>query len=180
MKKISELKFKETVELIKKGEISCSEVMRSTLDRIEEYDGELGSYISIFDRDYLMKKADESDKRYKSGVILSEIDGIPISLKDNMHVLGLNTTCGSNMLRNYSPCFNATVTEKILKSGGILSVKLTATNSLWDRLPRPPFLKTLKILGISIKSPADRPAVLRLASRRGCANCPSVATQAVL
>ena len=120
MKKISELKFKETVELIKKGDVSCSEVMKSTLDRIEEYDGEIGSYISIFDRDFLMKKADESDKRYKTGDILSEIDGIPISVKDNMHVVGLNTTCGSNALKNYSPCFNATVTEKILKSGGII------------------------------------------------------------
>ncbi len=120
MKKISELKFKETVELIKKREISCSEVTRSALDRIEEYNGELGSYISVFDRDFLMKKADESDKRYKNGAILSEIDGMPISVKDNIHVLGLNTTCGSNMLRNYSPCFNATVAEKILKSGGVI------------------------------------------------------------
>lgn len=106
--------------MIKKKEISCSEVMKSTLDRIEEYDGELGSYISVFDRDNLMKKADESDKRYKSGVILSEIDGIPISVKDNMHVVGLNTTCGSNMLKNYSPCFNATVIDRIIKNGGII------------------------------------------------------------
>lgn len=48
------------------------------------------------------------------------LDGIPISFKDNFSSRNVRTTCGSKMLANYSPPFNATVVERLLAQGGTM------------------------------------------------------------
>jgi len=120
MKQIENLKFAEIVSLLKKHEISCEEIMNHTIDRIEKYDSILEAYISIHNRSELINKAKESDKRWKSNTNLSEIDGLPIAIKDNMHVIGLNTTCASKILHNYNPSFDSTAIAHIKEMGGII------------------------------------------------------------
>src|SRR4030042_4930262 len=120
MKKIIELSFKEISTKLKKGEISCLELMNETIAQIEEFDSMLNCFLSLEDKNELLKKAKGSDKRWKNNENLSLIDGIPIAIKDNIHCTGLNTTCGSNILKNYSAFFNASVIEKIKNKGGII------------------------------------------------------------
>ncbi|HOV14633.1 MAG TPA: amidase, partial [Spirochaetota bacterium] len=120
MKNHLDLKFSEVLNLIKKRDISCEELTNNILHNIEKYDGVLQSFISVHQRNELINKAKESDKRWKSGEQLSDIDGIPIVLKDNIHSIGLNTTCGSKILYNYNPCFDATVSKNIKNNGGII------------------------------------------------------------
>lgn len=120
MNKISELNYNDIINLLQKNEISCKELIEDAVDQIDKYDKIIESYISIFDKKELIKKAIESDKRWKNKMPMSLIDGIPIAVKDNIHVKGINTTCGSNILKNYNPPFNATVTESIISGGGII------------------------------------------------------------
>jgi aspartyl-tRNA(Asn)/glutamyl-tRNA(Gln) amidotransferase subunit A len=51
----------------------------------------------------LINEANESDKRWKEGRPLSEIDGIPISMKDNFLVKGMETRAASIMLDGFVP-----------------------------------------------------------------------------
>ena len=51
---------------------------------------------------------------------LSKIDGKIVSVKDNFSTESILTTCGSKMLENYIPPYNATVVEKILNAGSPL------------------------------------------------------------
>ncbi len=120
MHNITNLNLIQITELLKKKEISSLELITQTLENIEKYDPVLESYISLYDKKYLIKKAIESDKRWKKDSQKSQIDGIPIALKDNIHSTGINTTCGSNILKNYNPPFDATVVSNINKNGGII------------------------------------------------------------
>lgn len=49
--------------------------------------------------------------------------GIPFSVKDNFSTRNVATTCGSVMLRNYVPTYNATLIEKLNHSGALLQGK---------------------------------------------------------
>jgi aspartyl-tRNA(Asn)/glutamyl-tRNA(Gln) amidotransferase subunit A len=50
----------------------------------------------------------------------SKVDGKIVSIKDNFSTESILTTCGSKMLENYIPPYNATVVEKILNAGSVL------------------------------------------------------------
>lgn len=68
----------------------------------------------------LQEQAEASDRRRIADSALSAIDGIPISLKDNICTDWLPTTCASQMLKQYTPPFNAAIVEKIISLGGII------------------------------------------------------------
>jgi aspartyl-tRNA(Asn)/glutamyl-tRNA(Gln) amidotransferase subunit A len=51
---------------------------------------------------------------------LSKIDGFVFSVKDNFSTESILTTCGSKMLENYLPPFNATIVERLFKAGSVL------------------------------------------------------------
>lgn len=54
---------------------------------------------------------------------MSELDGIPIAIKDNFCVDETRTTCASKMLENFVAPYNATVWERLEKSGAVLMGK---------------------------------------------------------
>lgn len=123
MSKITDKKFEELNELLDKREISCEELMNESLDRINNYDDKIESFINTYHRKDLIKQARESDKRRKEGKKLSPIDGFPIAVKDNMHSMGIKTTCGSRILQNYDPPFDATAIANLKAKGGIVTGK---------------------------------------------------------
>ncbi len=106
-------------ELIKRKEISPKEVLSSVLKRIEERESEINAYITIT-KDLAKQQAEESEKRQLKGELLSDIDGIPVAIKDNICTKGIRTTCASNILANYVPPYNATVVDKLLKAGAVI------------------------------------------------------------
>src|SRR5687767_14200433 len=46
--------------------------------------------------------------------------GVPIALKDNISTAGTKTTCGSKILADYLPPFDATVVEKLRSEGMVV------------------------------------------------------------
>ena len=102
--------------LLKKGEVSSREITESVFKRIDERDGSLNAFITKT-RKTALSQADAADERLKRGEDTSPLNGIPIAVKDNLCTQGIKTTCGSNILNNYVPTYNATAVEKILRSG---------------------------------------------------------------
>ncbi len=50
----------------------------------------------------------------------SLLAGVPIAIKDNICVRGMQTSCGSRILGDYHPPYNATVTERLLEAGAVI------------------------------------------------------------
>ena len=109
----------ELAGLLKNGDISSREITESVFKRIDEKEKTLNAFITTTP-DTALKQADAADQRLRKGEDVSPLNGIPIAVKDILCTLGVKTTCGSNILNNYVPTYNATAVEKILKSGGVL------------------------------------------------------------
>lgn len=106
----------ELSELLQGREVSSREIVSEHINRRRIIDDRINAYIT-FDEERLLREADESDKRRGSDAALSRYDGIPIAVKDNICTKGLRTTCGSGILRNFIPPYDATSYHKIKQMG---------------------------------------------------------------
>lgn len=109
----------ELKEKLKNREISAREIATACLDRIKDKEPEINAFITVTEEEAL-KAADRVDEKIRNGEDLGLLAGIPIAVKDNISTKGIRTTCGSKMLENYIPPFEATVVEKIKEEDGII------------------------------------------------------------
>jgi aspartyl-tRNA(Asn)/glutamyl-tRNA(Gln) amidotransferase subunit A len=112
----------ELVRLLKKGEVTSREITESAFNRIDEKEGEINAFISL-NREAALRQAGEADRRYRKKESLSPLDGIPVAIKDVLCTKGIRTTCGSSILRDYIPPYDATAVKRLLKSGAVLMGK---------------------------------------------------------
>lgn len=101
------------------GELSAVEITQTFLDRIEKLDDQVGAFLSVFP-ERALAKAKALDEKRKNGEKLGKLAGIPIAIKDNIHVKGEITTCASKFLTNYRAPFDSTVTKLIEAEDAII------------------------------------------------------------
>lgn len=105
--------------LFEKGEISAQEILEQSLARIEKHDQQLLAFLAVF-KERAWKKAEALDKKRASSAKLGRLAGVPIALKDNIHVKGELTTCASRFLANYRAVFDATVTRLLEEEDALI------------------------------------------------------------
>jgi aspartyl-tRNA(Asn)/glutamyl-tRNA(Gln) amidotransferase subunit A len=120
---LHEYTISELSSLISKKEISIPELTEHMLNRIEKLEPRLGCYISITEHQ-AMKQAAKAQSMLDEGKPVSPLTGIPMAIKDNICTQGIPTTCGSRMLSNFVPPYNAYVVKKLYDSGAVLLGKL--------------------------------------------------------
>jgi aspartyl-tRNA(Asn)/glutamyl-tRNA(Gln) amidotransferase subunit A len=118
-----ELTISQALKKLAQGELSATELTQSCLDRIDAIDNKVSAFITI-DREGALALAENADKNRKAGKG-GALCGIPLSVKDLLCTKGLKTTCGSKMLANYIPPYDATVVEKIKDAGAVILGKAT-------------------------------------------------------
>lgn len=106
-------------EKIESGEICCFEVVNDLISHIEKYDAIIGSYLT-FDKDRIIQRAEEIDRKIKLGDKLGALVGIPIAIKDNICTTDFKTTCASKILANFQSPYDAHVIERIKNEDGII------------------------------------------------------------
>jgi len=113
------LSAKQLSEEFKRGRVSAKEIAAFFLKRIERADPYLDAFLSVLS-DRVMQKADELDRKKQLGKSLGKLAGVPVALKDNMHIKGELTTCASKFLSNYRAVFDATVTKLLEEEDALL------------------------------------------------------------
>ncbi len=101
--------------------LSCKELVEKCLERIESQQNVTNSYISVFEKQQIIEKANKIDGilKEKSSASKYPLLGIPFSIKDNFCTKDSLTSCGSNMLRKFIPPYDATVYKKLTDAGAI-------------------------------------------------------------
>jgi len=132
--RLYKLSAKELSDLISKREISSYETVKDIAERMEEVETIIKSYITtdIYKAIAAARKIDKfiyKKKRIRGGKFIYKtqkiepLTGIPVAVKDNITTKGIHTTCGSNILGNYKPIYDATVINKMKESNMILTGK---------------------------------------------------------
>jgi aspartyl-tRNA(Asn)/glutamyl-tRNA(Gln) amidotransferase subunit A len=109
----------EIKDLFLKGELSAVDIAKKTLSRIEAFDKDLGSFLHVHS-DRLMKQAEALDKKKKNGDKLGIMAGIPVAIKDNIHIKDTLTTCASKFLSNYKAVFDSSVCKFLEEEDALL------------------------------------------------------------
>lgn len=103
--KLNELTAHELVDQIKQKKTSAREIHQAVLNQITAYDKKVKAYLRI-----------NATADYKDSAAFP----IPIAIKDNMCMTGIETTCASNILQGFKSPYDATVIKKLKDSGAIL------------------------------------------------------------
>jgi aspartyl-tRNA(Asn)/glutamyl-tRNA(Gln) amidotransferase subunit A len=96
---------------------------RACLERIRARDGAVHAFLHV-DEKGALAAADAAEARQKAGRSLGPLDGVPVGIKDLIHVEGMPTTAGSKILEGFVPPFDATVVERLKAAGAVLLGKL--------------------------------------------------------
>lgn len=115
---LHELNIGSARKLLNEKQISSVELTTAMLDRIEKYDKDIKSFITV-DREAALVQAGKADKDIEQGAIAT-LTGIPVALKDILCTKGMKTSCGSQILDNFVPEYDGTVVSKVKDAGAII------------------------------------------------------------
>lgn len=105
-------------QLIEK-QISAKDIATYYLRRCKAMDKDLGSFIEVLE-DRILQKARLVDQKIEKGEPVGLLAGVPVAIKDNIHVQGVKTTCASKIMRNYQALFDSTVVELLEKEDALI------------------------------------------------------------
>jgi aspartyl-tRNA(Asn)/glutamyl-tRNA(Gln) amidotransferase subunit A len=125
------LKVSEAVANIRRGAISCEELMRHCLERIASLNPTVNAFSSVFEETAIIA-ARNCDSDAHEGKWRGPLHGIPVGVKDLFLTKGLITARGSRAFANHVPTENSPVIDRILQAGGIIIGKTTTTELGWS------------------------------------------------
>lgn len=100
------------------GATSSREIVKACLARTSALDGKLHAYVEVY-RDEALAAADAADLQRKSGFARGALHGLPIALKDLLHIKGRATTAGSKSWRGRIATETSTAVDRLLAAGMI-------------------------------------------------------------
>ena len=122
-KEIPFLTASQLSKLIETKEVSPIEATEAYLDRIQEVDGKLNSYVTVTGEQAL-EAARRAEQEISIGVNRGPLHGVPMAVKDQFNTAGVLTTGGSSILKENVPEEDATVITRLKDAGAVLLGKL--------------------------------------------------------
>ena len=110
---LHELTALELGEKLRSGEVTGQEAVEAALSRIQAAQSANNAFITVTD----------PPAPAAEGAV-SSLAGVPMAYKDNICTKGVRTTCASKILGDFTPCYDATVAERLAAAGAVSLGKL--------------------------------------------------------
>jgi aspartyl-tRNA(Asn)/glutamyl-tRNA(Gln) amidotransferase subunit A len=127
---LSGLSIAAAAKLIRRGEVSPTELLESSLQAIGQHNGTLRAFISVNEAS-AKKAAAAAELMLSAGYDLGPLHGIPLGIKDNIGIRGERTTAGSRILEDWHPDKDATVIAKLKQAGAVFVGKTNMHEFAW-------------------------------------------------
>src|SRR6266404_8281665 len=105
-------------EALTSKKVSARELAADYFKRIEARNPELNASLAL-SPDRALAQADRVDALVAAGKPLPSLAGVPIAIKDVISTRGVRTTCGSKILENYIPPYDATAVQRLEAAGAV-------------------------------------------------------------
>ena len=103
----------ELGEKLRSGDVTGQEVVEAALSRIQAAQSANNAFITVTDPPVPAAEG-----------AVSSLAGVPMAYKDNICTKGVRTTCASRILGDFTPCYDATVAERLSAAGAVSLGKL--------------------------------------------------------
>jgi aspartyl-tRNA(Asn)/glutamyl-tRNA(Gln) amidotransferase subunit A len=116
---LSFLSIEESARLLRGRKVSPVELVDAALARIDHGNPNVNAFLTVLG-DEARSQARHAERELFRGSARSPLQGIPISLKDNIYTKGVRTTAGSKILSSFVPPTNSTIADRLARAGAIL------------------------------------------------------------
>jgi mandelamide amidase len=115
---LTELSAAEAARQIRAGKLKSEDLVKALADAIDKKK-DLNAFIG-YDRERALKAARAADAQAAKKEFKGPLHGVPLVVKDNIHVRGFANTAGTPALKDFRPKANAPVVERLVKAGAIV------------------------------------------------------------
>lgn len=105
---------------IQSGQVKVVDAVNSAFEKIEAVEKDVNSYITVYEKEKVLEKALEIQKKIDDRKFTGPLAGVPVAIKDNMCTKGNLTTCGSKILGNFYPTYSAEAVVNLEKAGAVI------------------------------------------------------------
>jgi aspartyl-tRNA(Asn)/glutamyl-tRNA(Gln) amidotransferase subunit A len=116
---IAELTIRAIRQGLQSKTFSAEELTREALKRAEAENPKTNAYLKL-SPDRALEAAKRVDAKLSAGEDAGALAGVPVGVKDVIVTRGLRTTCGSRMLEEFVPPYDATAVVRLEQAGGII------------------------------------------------------------
>jgi len=116
---LTQLTVGEAAKLIKEGRVTSEQLTRALLAKISA-NRDLNAFITVNEDGAMEAARAADDARRRDPAHFGPLHGVPLVVKDNIHVAGIRNTGGTPGLRNFIPSANAPTVQALLDAGAIV------------------------------------------------------------
>ena len=103
----------EAARRVRERDVTAEALTALVLEHAKQTEPQVGAYLKL-DIDGAIEQA----RRVDNGKVTGPLAGVPVAIKDNIHVSGHITTCASKILGDFKAPFDATVVKRLREAGG--------------------------------------------------------------